>query len=228
MAGAVNYNRWLFAQAEPYLGERVLEIGSGIGTYLGFVLARGSSVMGIELDQACLQLARQRYGHADDVLLVQGDINDSGTAAKARAFGADAAYCFNVLEHIEDDGQALASIAGILGPQAPFVIIVPAFPCLYGANDRLVGHYRRYTKADLSAKLMVAGFEIVDIYYLNSAGFFAWFLLNRVLKQAHQSGSQIGVYDRAVVPVLRRLEGHWHPPFGQSLVAVARKGKKGT
>ena len=34
MAGAVNYNRWLFSQAEPFLGRRVLEIGCGIGTYL--------------------------------------------------------------------------------------------------------------------------------------------------------------------------------------------------
>lgn len=223
MEDAANYNRWLFSQAAPYLGERVLEIGCGIGTYLGFALALDKAIMGIELDAACLDLARQRYADAGDVSLVQGDINDADTMEKAKAFEPDSAYCFNVLEHIEDDRQGLAHIAEILAPRIPIVIIVPAFPCLYGANDRLVGHYRRYTRADLSSKLMEAGFEIVDIYYMNSIGFFAWFILNRVLKQEHQSGSQIGIYDRVIVPFLRRIEGHWHPPIGQSLVAVARR-----
>lgn len=224
MAGAVNYNRWLFSQAEPFLGRRVLEIGCGIGTYLELASRPDRRILGIELDERCLRIARERHAGRSDITLIQGDINDDRTIREAKAFSPDSAYCFNVLEHIEDDRTALSNMAGVLNEGASLILIVPAFPCLYGANDRLVGHFRRYTKPDLSAKLVAAGFEIHQIYYLNSIGFFAWFLLNRMLKQAHQAGSQISIYDRLVVPFLRRVEGYWHPPFGQSLVAVAKRG----
>jgi len=224
MEEAVNYNHWLFSQAEPFLGQRVLEIGCGIGTYLAFASRQDRQILGIELDEKCLHIAKKRYAGRSDITLIQGDINDERTIREARAFSPDSAYCLNVLEHIEDDQTALLHIAEILNECAPLILIVPAFPFLYGANDRLVGHFRRYTKQNLSAKLVTAGFEIYQIYYLNSIGFFAWFLLNRVFGQEHQAGSQISIYDRLVVPFLRRAEGHWHPPFGQSLVAVAKRG----
>ena len=222
MARAVNYNHWLFSQAEPFLGKRVLEIGCGIGEYVRLASKPDRHIMGIELDAGCLSMAQSRLSDIRNALLVQGNICTHGTVQEAKDFSPDSAYCFNVLEHIEDDRSALKNIARILGREAPLILIVPAFPCLYGANDKLVGHYRRYTKADLSEKLTDAGFIIERAYYLNSIGFVAWFVINRMLRQEKQSNSQIDVYDRFMIPVLRRMEGFWTPPFGQSLVMVAK------
>jgi SAM-dependent methyltransferase len=223
MASAVNYNHWLFSQAQPFLGQRVLEIGCGIGVYVEYAAQPNKQVLGLEPDPTCLRLARERLAGLDHVTLLQGDICSDETLRQIRMFSPDSAYCFNVLEHIEDDRAALRGIAGLLAEGGYLTLIVPAFPCLYGSNDQLVGHFRRYKKADLSEKLKQTGFSIRRLYYLNSLGFFAWFLLNRVLKQKHQSGGQIGIYDSLLVPMLRRVESRWHPPFGQSLVAVASR-----
>lgn len=57
-------------------------------------------------------------------------------------------------------------------------------------------------------------------------GFLAWFLHDTVLKQEHQPGWQIGIYDSLIVSVLCRVEDRWHPS-GQSLVAVARSESVG-
>jgi len=223
MADAVNYNDWLFSRAAPFLGKRTVEVGCGIGVYVRLAAMQGIKTLGIEPDPTCLQLAQEKLRDLDDVELIKGDICCEETMLAMKSFAPDSAYCFNVLEHIEDDRMALGNMASALKPGGMLILIVPAFPCLYGANDELVGHYRRYKMDDLGEKLTDAGLLIQDQYYLNSVGFFAWFFLNRILRQSTQSGAQIGVYDRVVIPALRRLESRWHFPFGQSLVAIAKR-----
>jgi hypothetical protein len=94
---------------------------------------------------------------------------------------------------------------------------------LYGSLDRVDGHLRRYTKKDLKSKLMQAGFEIKKLYYFNSLGFFAWFVVNRVLKSKRTTGGKLFFYDRILVPPLRLVERIFSPPFGQSLFSICRK-----
>jgi hypothetical protein len=66
----------------------------------------------------------------------------------------------------------------------------------------------------------------VRLYHVNCFGVLPWFLNGRVLTQksleSHSIGWQVKLCDRYVVPVLRRVDAHGRPPFGQSLMAVAR------
>src|SRR4029450_14114602 len=69
----------------------------------------------------------------------------------------DAAVLGEVLEHVEDDRQALAEVARVLRPQGVLALSVPANPKLYGPSDRWAGHVRRYTRPALLDACSAAG-----------------------------------------------------------------------
>jgi hypothetical protein len=103
------------------------------------------------------------------------------------------------------------------------ILLVPAFQFLYGTIDRLVGHKRRYTKRSLKELLNKAGFIVEKIEFMNSLGILGWFLNNRILRRREESVSQVALYDRFFVPLIRRIEKIITPPFGLSIVAIARR-----
>jgi len=222
MAKAGNYNSWMFRAVRPWVGERILEIGAGIGTVTEFLLDR-EHVTSTEMDEECLAELSRRFRGKPNVEVRHLDIAraDGETAESLAGKGFDTVLGFNVLEHIPDDVQALKRIKQI-APKGTLLLVVPALPFLYGVEDRAVGHFRRYSKGETQEKLRAAGYHAEKIFYFNSLGAVFWFLKNRVLKTPPTTAGNIAVYDRYVVPVLSRVEGILPAPFGQSLVIVGR------
>ena len=89
-------------------------------------------------------------------------------------------------------------------PGGRVCIFVPAFKALYSEFDARIGHFRRYRKAGLRAVVEQAGFRTVDVRYVNSLGFFAWFATARLLRLTPTAGPLTSAYDRFAVPALRR------------------------
>jgi SAM-dependent methyltransferase len=133
-----------------------------------------------------------------------------------------AVVALNVLEHIEDDSGALRGAARLVRPGGKIVIFVPAFPFAAGRFDRLIGHYRRYTTATISRAFAGAGIDVESVRYVNAPGLVAWFLGVRVLGLVPGDGPHLRTWDRLVIPVARRIETLWSPPFGQSVLAIGR------
>ena len=132
----------------------------------------------------------------------------------------DTIVAFNVLEHIEDDVGMLKTAATLLRPGGSVVLFVPSLPILYGTNDALVNHYRRYTKSTLGTALRSAGLAMERLEYFDLFGIVPWFIAGRVLRRS-PSHSGIDTYDRVVTPVSRALDRVLGPPLGKSLIAVA-------
>ena len=119
---------------------------------------------------------------------------------------------------MEDDITSLAAVRKPLEPKGRLVLLVPALPALYGSIDRALGHHRRYTRADLIAKLERAGFRLVHIEYFNLAGIPGWWWAGRVLQRQTIPAGSLKLYD-TLVPVFR-LERLIPWRVGQSLIAV--------
>jgi SAM-dependent methyltransferase len=214
--GADNYAGWIFELIEPHLGAEVLEIGAGHGTFTEMLAGTAKRVVASDLSERCVSRLRERFLGAESVEILHGSVD------AAVAHGPfDSVILINVLEHIEDDDGALAELRQLLRPGGRVVLWVPAFSLLYSDFDRRIGHYRRYRRPGLRTQLRDAGYEVRDIRYVNAVGAVAWLLLARLLRRTPTHGTPVKVFDRYFVPLLKRLERRWHPPFGQSVLAVA-------
>jgi hypothetical protein len=162
----------------------------------------------------------RRFPDADNLAVHRFDLSDPAMPDALAHYRLDSAFCANVLEHIEDDRAALANLAASVTPGAPIFLLVPAFPALYGEHDRADHHFRRYTKRSLAETVAPLPLEVERSHYMNLPGFFAWFLLVRLMRR-RLSEESIGFYDR-LIPAIRRVEERITPPFGQTLVAVLR------
>jgi SAM-dependent methyltransferase len=219
---ATNYTRWIVSRCEPYLGESILEVGLGHGGYRAF-LPKSARYVGLDIDEASVRRASER--HPQDRFVV-ADVTDPAIGATLREHHLDTVLCVNVLEHIPDDGRAVANLMGALERGGHLVVLSPAFQLLYSNLDHLAGHVRRYRKADV-ARLLPPAAELVRCEYFNAIGGVGW-LVNKLI--SHQDlnspavNSQIVLFDRLVVPFARVADVVFRPVFGQSILFVMRKG----
>lgn len=216
LADANNYTEWIFEHIEPHLGKEVLEVGAGHGTFTELFSARAARVVATDVSDRCADMLRARFARNERVT-----VRDGGTEVAAGMPPFDSAVLVNVLEHIKDDEGALLDLAAALKPGGRIILWVPAFKLLYSDWDRQVGHYRRYRKGELGAKLARVGFELTEIRYVNSVGALGWLTLARIMHGNPTHDGQVKFFDSCCVPVLRRLESRWGAPFGQSVFAVA-------
>jgi SAM-dependent methyltransferase len=219
LEGARNYNAWIASLVLPYLGDDPIEIGSGTGTNASLLLEAGLDRLTVtEADSELVEHLRERFAGDLRVGVRQLDLLDTPPAEHS-AFVA-----LNVLEHIEDDVEALVAAASLVRPGGAVVAFVPAFPFAMSRFDRDIGHFRRYTKESAGAALTEAGLRIEELRYVNAPGLAAWTVGMRLLRMRPRDGVVMRSWDRAVVPVARGVEKRVPPPFGQSLLAVGRTG----
>jgi SAM-dependent methyltransferase len=221
MARARNYFAWQHRLIVGHLGRRVIEIGCGIGNFTGLLLDR-EAIIAIDAEPGCIDRLQSRYPDRPGLHAFTCDIISPAFFGLA-SFRADSCLCLNVLEHIEDDRDALCRMASVLMPGGIVILLVPAFSSLYGGIDERLGHYRRYTRKSMSRLAASAGLSVKTAHYVNAIGFFGWWLNAHILKRQAQSETQIEFFDHYVVPVASRVENWMRPPFGQSLFVTLQK-----
>lgn len=218
LAAAPRYNRWMFERLRPWVGDRVLEIGSGIGNLSAFLVDRSRVVLS-DTDPRYLDRLRQRFAGNPNVMVVElrlPEFNDQVAAERL-----DTVICLNVLEHVRDDMLSLATVYRLLQPGGRLVLLVPALPALFGTLDRALGHFRRYTPAELRHIFTATGFHTRHMEYFNLAGVPGWWFTGRVLKRDLIPAGPLRLYD-ALVPLFR-LERVLPWRIGQSLIAIAER-----
>lgn len=221
MTKATRYFAWQSRMASVELGRRVLEVGCGLGNFTEY-LKEHELVVGIDVDEQCVDLHRRRFASSKNVVSKVLSATDE-SFLELKRHRPDSIVCLNVLEHIEDDRLTLEHFREVLPPGGKVVLIVPAFPALYGPIDGLLGHYRRYTRTSLAATAEAAGLRATKLRFMNTVGFFGWWVNAKVLKRTEHSEEQIALFDRYIVPAMSRAETLFPPPFGQSLFAVLER-----
>jgi len=224
MSNANNYRRWMYHQIAPFIGQRILEVGAGIGNFTELLLDR-ELVVAADTYSPCVDYLRTRLGEQLKAVPLQMDIADLGEQIDQSLINNrfDTVICLNVLEHIKDDGRALSNMYALLQPRGRLILLVPAFQFLFGTVDQSLDHYRRYTKSNLVPKIRQAGFQVEKTFYMNVIGIFGWFLNNRILKKREESKDQIQLFDQYIAPLAERVERFIPPPVGLSLIAIGLK-----
>lgn len=217
MALTTNYNAWLIDIMRPFIGDEILEIGCGIGNLTMYLKREGQLSC---LDNSEYFIAHMKVDYPE-LTFYQMDISLEISPPLAQ-HRFDTIICVNVLEHIEDDEQALLNMKKLLKPGGRILLFIPALEWLYGTLDIEVEHFRRYNKNRLSMSLEKIGMEIASLRYYNLLGVGGWFINGRIMRRRSFPVLQPLLYDK-IVPIIAYIERHWSPPYGMSLFAVASK-----
>jgi SAM-dependent methyltransferase len=138
----------------------ILEIGCGTGHNLA-MLSDFGHVEALELDDEARALSEKRLGRK-----VMSSPLPELAGVPDRHY--DLIGAFDVIEHIDDDQAALASIATKLKSGAKFIMTVPAHQWMWSAHDVVNHHKRRYSKRSLRALVESSPLELASIGYFNS------------------------------------------------------------
>lgn len=215
---AENYRKYEFDMIGPHVGRSLLEVGSGLGDFSEQFEGQLDRLVVSDLDPYCVEQLKKKYDGRDDVQVLEFGLPSDIPLSEP----VDTVLAMNVLEHIEKDVDALRSLAAVTKPGGRIVIWVPGYMQLYGDFDRKVGHVTRYTPKTLRASMEAAGLEVEVMKPINLLGGIAWWLAVRIGGAGDPGGRLTKIYDRTVVPVTRLLERFVRPPFGQTVLGVAR------
>jgi SAM-dependent methyltransferase len=215
---APRYRQWEYDLVAPFLGRSVLEVGSGMG-YFAEKLAesRVERLVLSDADEHCRERLRQTYAGRPDIQVAAVTLPGSIDIGEP----VESVVAMNVLEHIEDDAQALRDLAAVVSPGGRIILWVPAYMQLYGDFDRKVGHFRRYTPDTIRAAVERAGLGVLIARPVNFLGALAWWVAVRRGGAGRPDPRLVWLYDNLVVPTSRTIERLVRPPFGQSVLCVA-------
>jgi len=217
---AENYRRAILKLFAPHLHGRVIEVGAGIGQFTALLrdLEQIQYLLSIEPDPGFCAAFRKALPRQPLLEGTVAGLTDSGPW--------NSILSINVLEHIREDENELATYANLLREsRGNLCLFVPARQEIYAPIEHDFGHHRRYSRDSLRNKLERAGFKLIHLHYFNLIGYFAWWLTFQVRRQRKFSPAMVRWFDRAIFPLGFGLESRvsW-PPIGQSLVAVAVAG----
>ena len=200
---------------------RILDVGCGTGANL-LMLSKYGDAEGVDVSEDALAFCRERG--LDKVKLGAGEElpYEDGTF--------DLVTAFDVVEHMDDDLAGLREMRRVLRPGGRVLLFVPAFMFLWGLQDDVSHHRRRYRMSGLRRVLEEAGFEIERTTYANITFFLPILLMRKLMRfTGIKAESENNINVSALNGILGRMLGaeslilkFMNLPFGVSGLCVAK------
>ena len=210
------FNRWMSDKISPWLGNTVLEIGSGLGNITLRAIPR-DRYAATDIDPMHLSYLRSRFRDYPYLSVYEIDVQSVAHFSDIRQ-QFDTVICLNVLEHVLDYEASLRNIYFALQPGGRAIVLVPQGQWLFGSLDRVLGHQLRYSKKLLSQRSEEVGFKVERILSFNRIGVLPWFVNGKILRKKTFGRFQLKIYDSLVW--LWRILDRVLPLPGLSIIAI--------
>ncbi len=219
---AKNYNKWISDEILKYVITPVLEIGAGIGNLTSYFLIKKPLYV-TDVDNSLVSNLKNKFKNNKDTFIETLDITKDPPKKYNSFFFT--IFGINVLEHINNDEQALKNVYRMLRNNGRLILLVPAKKIAYTKLDKELGHFRRYEKDEIVKKLTNCGYAIEKLYFFNIVGLLSWIIRDKIKKNnINLKPYHIKFFDK-IVPILRTIESLIKVPVGISLIVVAHKRK---
>lgn len=205
---------------------KIVDVGSSTGTNLRLLKEMGyTQVLGLDMSQEAVDFCEEKnLGH-----VIKGSI----LSAPFESNSVDLVLATDIIEHLDDDLSGLREIVRILKPGGKALITVPAFQSLWGLQDEVSHHKRRYRLNPFLKQIETTGLKILDSFYFNYLLFFPIWLARQLIRIfGIELKSENEVNTSALNSVLRTIfkidvmtARIIKPPFGVSLLVLVEKDK---
>ena len=200
-----------------------LDIGCGAGSNLKMIESAGFNIIGLDRSIYALSLVKKKL----NVPLINGDLN----RLPIRANSIGLIIAADILEHLDNDVNGIREIYRSLREGGILILTVPAFRSLWGVQDIVTGHRRRYSKKEILDKLIHQRFDILKSSYFNFFLFLPILLARRMIYLLGlnvQSENEINSpFINFLLKAIFSLEPHmlkyFSFPFGVSIFCIAKK-----
>ena len=219
LSRAPHFNAWMSDTIKPYCGQKVLEIGSGVGNLTKRLVPREEYVAS-DVNPLYLHTLEALTADRPYLEVTHTDVTRSETFPRIEG-GFDTVICLNVVEHVEDDAGALNNLRNSLSKDGRAIVLVPHGPEMFGTLDEVLGHKRRYTPETMAELAHKVGFEVEEVIHFNRLGRPAWWVNGKLLRRRDFGLFQILALN-SITPMLRKFDDKL--PFkALSLIAILRR-----
>jgi SAM-dependent methyltransferase len=205
---------------------RTLDVGSGTGSNLRLLRDLGyRNVVGLDASDDAIRYCAEKGLPP----VRRGDV----CALPFPDASFDLVMATDIIEHVDDDGQALRELRRVMAPSGVLLLTVPAFASLWGLQDRVSMHKRRYRMKPLLQLLRRSGLGPLRSYYFNYLLFAPIWLARRAIDALGIKLSSEGEVNSPLLNTV--LSGVFavdvatarvlHPPFGVSILVIARRSE---
>lgn len=202
-------------------GAAVLDVGTSSGTNLRLLGELGMrNVVGVDSHEEAIKwcdlkgLGKVRLADVCDLPF------DDATF--------DLVLATDIIEHVDDDQRALHEIRRVLKPGGRAIVTVPAFRSLWGMQDEIAHHKRRYRRDEVVTRARQCGFRIEEAFYFNYLLFAPIWLARQIIRITRPAIKSENAVNNAFIN--RVLLGVFSfdvmtaravkPPFGVSVLAL--------
>ena len=211
-----NFRKYQFDLIKEFVSGNVAEIGPGNGIILKLYLDHCDKLDLFEPDKNLYSKLNDKFSNYKKITVINDELNTSSNIY-------DVILYLDVLEHIEDYEKEILKAHNALKKGGYLLINVPAFQFLYSDFDKDVGHFRRYSKKDITNLCSNCNLEINKLKYYDSIGFFLS-LLSKMTRSNYKKNfeKKIKIWD-SLIPFSRILDKIFISYFGKSLLIVIKK-----
>jgi SAM-dependent methyltransferase len=200
---------------------RILDVGCGTGANL-LMLSQYGDAEGVDVSEDALAFCRERGLEKVKLGAAEKLPYDDGTF--------DLVTALDVVEHLDNDLAGLREMRRVLRPGGHVLLFVPTFMFLWGLQDDVSNHRRRYRLPELRRVLEQAGFEIERTTYANITFFLPILLARKLMRVTGiKAESENNINVSAFNGLLGGMLGaesvvlkYMNIPFGVSGLCVAR------
>jgi len=216
---ANRFNAWMADMIRPYIGQNVLEIGSGVGNLTDKLIPR-KTYYATDINPLYLHTINNLKEDKPYLSAAYLDLNDIADFRDQNKY-FDTVICLNVIEHLDDDFQAMKNISGLIEKDGKAIVLVPRGQWLYGTLDEVLGHKRRYSVDVLKKLADEADLRVHKIVSFNRISSIPWFVNGKILKRRAFGYFQILVLN-LLTPIFKRIDKYLPVP-SMSFIAILEK-----